>query len=89
MIPSTEQHIIDERIKRELSRSIAKHGMWDEYSYRKMIRKIRDEFTEVSLAGHKADHHGEHGTFNELAQVAACCQKMMYQILLRENKSRG
>ena len=84
MIPDSSAHIINERVKRELARSIAKHGMWDQYSYPEMFNKILDETDEVDIAVKEDNHAGVHGTFNELAQVSACCQKMMHQIILRE-----
>lgn len=89
MIPSDALQVIEERIKRELSRSINKHGMWDDKSYEYMLAVINAEMDEVESAIDIGDHHGEHGTFNEACQVAACCIKLCHQILLREPAASG
>jgi hypothetical protein len=85
MISSAHLEIINQRIHRELCRSIKKHGMWDNESYLDMYVITMSEFSEAHHAICVKNHSGEHGVFNELAQVAACCQKFMSQILEREN----
>ena len=79
-----ERQKIRGRIDREYWRSIAKHGNWDDLFYSDMASKIVAEFEEALDAFEKKDHFGKHGTFNELAQVAACCEKLMVQILRRQ-----
>jgi len=85
MITATERETIERAIHRELFKGIAKHGMWDDYTYMGMFRATMGEADEVELAINIGDHHGPHGSFRELAQQAACCQKMMMQILRREH----
>ncbi len=84
MIPSANLEIINNAIHRELVRSVVKHGMWDDESYLDMYIITMAELGEAHHAVCIQDHNGEHGTFAELAQTAACCQKMMNQILERE-----
>ncbi len=86
MISSTNYERIENTIKRELCRSINKHGMWDGYKFHQMLGKIRDEFEEVNTAYTEGDYSGPHGMYNELAQVSACCIKTMNQIIEREGK---
>ena len=84
MITALNQELINQRIHRELCRSINQHGMWDDYlTYTMMWDCIHAELNEADNAIYRGDHDGEHGTFNELAQVAACCMKMMNQIIER------
>lgn len=87
MIPDSHMHQIMEKIKTELVRSIKKHGMWDDMNYQQMIVATVDEAIEVDTAHDNNDIHGEHGIFNEAAQTASCCIKLMYQILKREVES--
>lgn len=85
MITATERETIERAIHRELCRGIVKHGDWSNYGYFRMVNITSDELCEVADAIESDDHHGPHGTFQEAAQAAACCQKMMMQILRREH----
>lgn len=90
MINAAERHQIETRIHRELVRSIEKHGNWDDVRcYSLMVSCIMEEMSEATGAVISSDFFGDHGAFNELAQVAACCQKMMAQILRREKLMTG
>lgn len=83
MISSVERQAIESFIHRELCRSFTKHGDWNDLDYREMYRITLSELNEVHLAIMENDLDGEHGAFSELAQVAACCQKLMMQIIRR------
>lgn len=84
MITSEERKRIEEAIHRELCRSFDKHGDWTGKNIDDMADHILDEFLEVGEAIDKNDTWGEHGMITELAQTAACCQKMMMQLIRRE-----
>lgn len=78
--------IINAHIMRELARSIAKHGRWDDMTYGDMLDVIDAERYEAVLAHCLDDLHSEHGVFNELAQTIACCIKAMNQIIERRGR---
>ena len=84
MITNIEKHKIQNRIDREYTRSLAKHGNWDGYTIWDMFNAISLELDEVRSGVYNGDYTGEHGIFNELSQVAACCQKAMVQIIRRK-----
>jgi len=86
MITSAEKEQIQRAIDREYILSLAKYGNWDDMDYLDMHFVINKELGEVESAIDKNDHHGLHGTLTELAQVAACAQKMMVQIIRREGE---
>lgn len=83
MITNDERHKIEDATHRELCKSFAKHGDWEEMEYRDMFAVISGELAEAVEAWSKNDHFGPHGMLIELAQVGACCQKMAMQILRR------
>lgn len=86
MIGSAERQQIEDAIHREYCRSMTKHGNWDGETAERMARIIQRELNEVDDAIlFNLPHFDTHGAFNELAQVAACCQKMMAQIIRREH----
>ena len=87
MITDIEKNKIQNAIDREYVRSLAKWGNWDNLNYCEMHDKILDEMEEADTAIYTDDYHGEHGVYNELAQVAACAIKAMVQILRREGKA--
>jgi hypothetical protein len=87
MISDAEKQQIQGAIDREYARSLSKWGNWDDIlTYTMMWDVVNAELEEVDASIYREDHHGEHGTFNELAQVAACAMKMMVQILRREHE---
>lgn len=81
--------IINAHIMRELARSIAKHGRWDDMAYGAMLDTILDEWAEVNQAVGIGDLHTEHGAFNEACQVIACCIKLCNQIIERRGREDG
>jgi hypothetical protein len=83
VITSSEKQKIKNRIHMEYCCSLLNHGNWNYYSYWFMMWVIVCELFEVFWALAKRDFQGPHSVFIELAQVAACCQKMMVQILRR------
>lgn len=91
MITSAERKEIEDSIHQEYCRSIDKHGDWDNQTMEIMARIIQAELNEVDDALiHGLACFDDHGAYNELAQVAACCQKMMAQIIRREHaKTNG
>jgi hypothetical protein len=84
MISDSNRAYIENRIHRELCRSVTLHGDWSDLSFVQMFSVIVDELLEVESALDTDDFHGVHGVYNELAQVAACCQKMMAQIVEKQ-----
>jgi hypothetical protein len=84
MIPSANLEQINNRINMELARSIRKYGTWEDLKYHQMIDAIKGELSEVDDAYAEGNYSGPHGVFIELAQVAACCIKMMNQIIIRQ-----
>ena len=83
MINGIEKEQILNRVEREYCWSIRKYGNWDDETYLQMYKHTMNEFAEAHHAMCVKDYFGEHGMFNELAQVAACCEKLMVQILRR------
>jgi hypothetical protein len=86
MMNDAERQQIHDRTEREYCWSLAKHGNWDDETYLQMYKHTMDEFAEAHHAICVKDYFGEHGMFNEYAQVAACCEKAMVQILRREKQ---
>ncbi len=78
---------IELAIHTELHRSFNQHGGWSDLNYAGMFAVVLDELTEVLKALNNGDYYGQHGAYNELAQVAACCQKMILNIMLREKQN--
>lgn len=70
----------------EMTKSIKKHGKWDDYSTKSMFDKIEDEFAECVNALLKNDHKSVHRLSVELLQVAVCCCKMSRQIRKRNEE---
>ena len=85
MISYPERNRVEERVLMELNRSIGKRGTWDDISYLRMILIVISELREVVSALIRRDYYGPHGLYAELAQVSACCQKAMLQLLLRQD----
>lgn len=71
---------------KEMTRSINKHGDWDNYVTKQMFDKIEDEFKECIDAYFKNDNSSDHRLSIELLQVAVCCCKMSRQIRRRYEK---
>lgn len=63
------------QIIKELRRSYAKHGNWEDRGYYMPIDVIAGELDESKQAMHRMDRDGEHGYRAEFAQVAACAIK--------------
>jgi len=86
VITSAEKERIHRAVDVEYIRSLRLYGNWDDMNYSDMHYVIGKELKEVESAIYKDDHHGAHGTLTELAQVAACVQKAMVQIIRREGE---
>lgn len=83
-----ENYMITERVQMELTRSIRKYD-WSQYSYWRMVYVILVELWELAWAIAFNDLHGAHGVYAEAAQISACAQKMMLEILRRKKGERS
>lgn len=83
MMPDpTHKYLVVVTVEKELFRSLNKYD-WSTYSYYRMMLVIIMEGLELLKAVWNGDTHGVHGVINEAAQVSACCQKMMLEIMKR------
>lgn len=79
------KYLVVVTVEKELFRSLNKYD-WSTYTYYRMMLVIIMEGLELLKAAWKSDTHGPHGMIAESAQIAACCQKMMLEIMKRHEK---
>jgi len=86
LITDEEKHIINGIIEKEYVRSLSKYGNWNDRYYITMIWVIFSEMWELLMAFIKHDFYGKHGVIAEAAQVSACIDKLIVQILRRKKQ---
>lgn len=74
------REVIRQQLMNNVTRSVIKHGTWDNYGLGRMLWYLAGELFEVVVAVARGDLHGPHGVVAELRDVATVCVKAIERL---------